>query len=167
MEIERKWLIDVNRIPYDLSKYESWEIEQAYISFNPTIRIRKISNLNSFVLTMKSPSKDKGLSREEYEMSITNDQYINLLNKIEGIVLKKTRYRIPYENKLIELDLFHDCYEGLGYIEIEFKTKEEAKAFIKPEWVLKELTSDSRYSNAALANKINLVYEEKTIWKKD
>ena len=61
MEIERKWLIDVNNIPYDLNSLDHDDIEQAYISFKPTIRIRKISNKGEYVLTIKSSSKDNGL----------------------------------------------------------------------------------------------------------
>ena len=39
MEIERKFL--VSAIPDKLESYNIKEIEQAYISTNPTIRIRK------------------------------------------------------------------------------------------------------------------------------
>ena len=38
-EIERKWLIE--KIPFDLKGYECLEIEQAYLSPSPTVRVRK------------------------------------------------------------------------------------------------------------------------------
>ena len=35
LEIERKFLVDVNKIPYDLLTLEKKEIEQGYILHNP------------------------------------------------------------------------------------------------------------------------------------
>lgn len=152
MEIERKWLIDINNIPYDLNAYEHLDIEQAYISFSPTIRIRKIENKNEFVLTIKSSSIDGGLSRQEYEIAITHKQYNELLLKKEGNILNKTRYIVPIDNGLImEIDIFAGALKGFGYMEIEFNSDVEAKLYKEPSWVKKELTYDSRYSNASLA----------------
>lgn len=151
MEIERKWLIDKNDIPYNLCDYEALIIEQAYISFEPTIRIRKIINKNDYILTIKSSSKDGGLSRQEYEIEITEKQYNDLLNKKEGIVLSKTRYRVAEGDYLMEIDLFHGMYEGLAYMEIEFNDVKKAKGYVEPIWVKQELTSNHNFSNAALA----------------
>ena len=156
MEIERKWLIDINNIPYNLNDYECLSIEQAYISFEPTIRIRKIANLNKYILTIKSSSIDGGLSRQEYEIDITNCQYEELLNKKEGNVLNKNRYKIPYNNYTLELDIFNGTYSGLAYIEIEFNTTEEAKSFVPLAWIKKELTGDKKFTNASLARGIDI-----------
>lgn len=156
MEIERKWLIDKNSIPYNLKDYDFWDVEQAYISFSPTIRIRRISNKNNCYLTIKSASIDNGLSRQEYELEISNEQYNNLLNKKEGLVLSKTRYRVPQGNLIMEIDFFHLDYEGFAYMEVEFESVEQANKYIAPDFVIKEITSDSRYSNASLAKRINL-----------
>lgn len=154
MEIERKWLININDIPFNLNELEHFDIEQAYISFNPTIRIRKISNINKYILTIKSSSKDNGLSREEKEIFISESEYKDLLNKKEGIVLSKTRYLKKIdESHFYEIDLFHDIYEGLAYMEVEFKDVNEANDYIAPEWALKELTSDRKFTNASLAKK--------------
>ena len=159
MEIERKWLIDINNIPYNLNDYEHLDIEQAYISFEPTIRIRKITNKKEYILTIKSSSKDGGLSRQEYEINITESEYNNLLLKKEGIVLSKTRYRVN-DGHLLEIDLFHNEYDGLAYMEIEFNSVQEAKEYVAPSWVKKELTRDRRFSNASLANKTFKLHEQ-------
>ena len=156
MEIERKWLIDIDSIPYDLSKLDYLDIEQAYISFNPTIRIRKISNLNEYILTIKSSSKDNGLSRQEYEINISEDEYNNLLSKKEGLTLSKTRYRVKQDKLLFEIDLFHKEYEGLAYMEIEFDSTEQANNYVAPSWVKRELTYDHNFTNAALAKGLDI-----------
>lgn len=154
MEIERKWLIDINNIPYNLNDYDHLVIEQAYISFNPTIRIRKISNLNEYILTIKSSSKDNGLSRLEYEINISKQEYDDLILKKEGIALNKTRYRVNDNNYLLEIDLFHNEYEGLAYMEIEFETVEQANSYVAPDWVIRELTYDHDFTNASLAKRL-------------
>lgn len=151
MEIERKWLIDKNNIPFDLSKYEYLEIEQAYVSFKPTIRIRRIINKDRYIFTMKSSSKDNGLSREEYEIDISSKMYAELYEKKKGLTLSKTRYKVPCDSHMMEIDLFHNEYESFAYMEIEFKTIEEAIAYKPPCWVVKELTGDKKYTNASLA----------------
>lgn len=156
MEIERKWLIDIDSIPYDLSKLDYLDIEQAYISFNPTIRIRKISNLNEYILTIKSSSKDNGLSRQEYEINISEDEYNNLLSKKEGLTLSKTRYKAKQDKLLFEIDLFHKEYEGLAYMEIEFESTEQANNYVAPSWVKRELTYDHNFTNAALAKGLDI-----------
>ena len=154
MEIERKWLIDSTKIPYDLNIYEHWDIEQAYISFKPTIRIRKIGNIDKYILTIKGSSSDNGLSRDEYEIYISEKEYNDLLNKTEGLILSKTRYRVPVGDLLMEIDFFHRDYEGLSYMEIEFENTEEANKFETPDWVIKELTYDKRFTNAKLAKSL-------------
>lgn len=156
MEIERKWLIEIKDIPYDLSKYESWEIEQAYISFSPTIRIRKIVNQNLGFLTIKSQSVDNGISREEFEFPISINQYNDLLKKKEGITLYKTRYLIPLNDLTLEIDIFHNDYEGLAYLEIEFDSVDQAKNFNTPDWIKKEVTNIGSYNNSSLARKKNI-----------
>lgn len=152
MEIERKWLIDKNNIPFNLNDYESFDINQAYISFSPTIRIRRIVNKNEYVLTIKSKSKDD-ISREEYEININEKEYEELIQKKEGIVISKTRYKVPFDSHILEIDIFHDDYEGLAYLEIEFDSIEEANAYTGPSWVIKEVTHDHMYSNSSLAKK--------------
>lgn len=156
MEIERKWLIDINNIPYNLNDYKPLLIEQAYISFSPTIRIRKITNKNEYILTIKSASIDGGLSRQEYELDISEDQYNKLLKKTEGNILNKNRYIIPYGEHTLELDVFNGYYKDLTYVEIEFKTVDEANQFVAPNWFKQELTGNKKFTNASLARGVDI-----------
>ena len=151
MEIERKWLIDKNKLPYDIGTLKHYEIVQAYISFSPTIRIRKIINYGRNILTIKGSSHDKGLSRQEYEIDITDKQFDSLMEKCEGLILYKTRYMVKEEDLLYEIDFFHEEYEGLAYMEIEFQDKEKARNYPDPAWAIRDVTYDKRFSNASLA----------------
>ena len=158
MEIERKWLIDKEKIPYDLEKLEAHEITQAYISFSPTIRIRRIKDLNRYILTMKGSSKDGGLSREEYEIDIDEKQFENLLKKCEGKIIHKTRYIVHEGDLKLEIDLFEKDYEGLSYLEIEFDDPERARNYPDPCYAIKDVTYDKRYTNASLAKGTDIEY---------
>ncbi|MGN1269412.1 MAG: CYTH domain-containing protein [Clostridia bacterium] len=150
-EIERKWLIKTEDIPYDLSKAEKYEIEQTYLNFSPEIRVRNINN-NEYILTTKCDSSIKGLEREEHEYLITKEEYNNLLTKKEGNTIYKTRYRFIDENDIeMEIDIFSGELEGLAYLEIEFVDIKSAENYQNPNWVIKDVTTDLLYKNGYLA----------------
>lgn len=148
MEIERKYLI--SQIPFSLENYEFHRIEQAYLCTDPVVRIRREDS--DFYMTYKS----KGLMvREEYNLPLTEESYNHLLQKADGNIISKKRYKIPYKNTngsyIIELDIFLDAFDGLILSEVEFKTEEEALAFIPPDWFGEDVTFSSKYHNSTLS----------------
>lgn len=150
-EIERKWLINVSEIPYNLEDGVEQKIVQTYLNFSPEIRIRNINNGEKYILTIKSNMSVDGLTREEKEYYISEEEYNNLLKKQEGNTITKTRYQIYDKGKIIEIDIFKNQLEGLAYMEVEFETEEKARAFENPSWVIKDVTNDIRYKNGYLA----------------
>ena len=150
-EIEKKWLIKVSDIPYDLSQAEKYEIVQTYLNFSPEIRVRNINN-NEYVLTIKCDTALKGLVREEHEWLISKEEYDNLLTKKEGKTITKTRYRFVDENGIeMEVDIFSGELEGLAYLEREFTDIESAENYKAPDWIIKDVTTDLNYKNGYLA----------------
>lgn len=151
MEIERKYL--VKEIPENIGQYHSSEIEQGYLSMEPVLRIRKIDD--QYILTYKSKTgvETRGdvCVNHETELALTKESYEHLREKIDGILIEKTRYRIGYNGHTIELDLFHGRYEGMVLAEIEFETVAESEKFVKPDWFGKNVSGDHRYTNAFLA----------------
>lgn len=151
IEIERKWLVDPNNIPYDLSNTEIFEIEQNYISFSPEIRIRRI-NGEFFSCTMKANMTTDGMTRDELEVYIEEDEYNELYKKKEGNTINKTRYQfLDEDGNLMCIDIFHGDLDGLAYMEIEFTSQEESNSYKEPDWVLMEVTADKNYKNGYLA----------------
>ena len=144
MEIERKFA--VKRFPEGLENYPYTEMEQAYLSVDPIVRVRQDGD--AFYLTYKGPGM---LSREEYNLPLNESSYRHLKEKRDGRVVKKRRYRIPFGPYTIELDVFHGAHEGLVMAEVEFPTVEEALAFTPPDWFGEEVTYDRRYHNSYLA----------------
>lgn len=147
MEIERKFI--VHDLPENLDTYPHSEIEQGYLCMDPVIRIRRMNR--QYFLTFKSRGL---LSRTESEFPLDKKAYDHLLPKIDGILIQKTRYKIPTDHGyVIELDVFHGEHEGLTMAEVEFPSEEAALEYESPPWFDDEVTFDSRYQNNNLANR--------------
>ena len=152
-EIERKWLIDKNKIPYNLKdkNVEVLDIQQTYICFDPEMRVRNYNNGESYEYTIKTNMTKDGLVRDETNIDINKKQYNNLIIKKEGNTIHKTRYQF-YENKqLIAIDIFHGDLDGLAYMEIEFPSIKESEEYKEPNWVIKDVTDNINYKNGHLA----------------
>ncbi len=153
MEIEKKFLI--KELPDSLDNYSHYEIEQAYISASPAIRIRKKSVFSdgnkslSYILTVKG----KGLiKREEFELLLEKNEYENLLKKAEGNIITKCRYLIPLAGGLtLELDIFEGVFKGLVMGEIEFPDEDSAKKYNPPAFIGREVTFDERFHNSVMS----------------
>lgn len=145
MEIERKFLIQT--LPENLDLYPHKEIEQGYINREPVVRIRRSDD--QYILTCKG----KGLMvREEFELPLTKEAFEHMKPKTDGIFIEKTRYLIPYNEKLtIELDIFHGSLAPLVLAEVEFGSVDEAASFIPPAWFGKDVTNSSEYHNSNLS----------------
>ncbi len=145
MEIERKFLIQT--LPENLDIYPHKEIEQGYINREPVVRIRRSDD--KYILTCKG----QGLMvREEFELPLTKEAFEHMKPKTDGIFIEKTRYLIPYNEKLtIELDIFHGSLAPLVLAEVEFDSVDEAASFIPPAWFGKDVTNSSEYHNSNLS----------------
>ena len=145
MEIERKYLI--RRLPENLSQYQCKKIAQGYICTNPVVRIRKSDD--EYYLTYKG----KGLmTREEYNLPLTQEGYEHMLPKIDGRLIEKSRYLIPLDGKLTaELDIFEGDLAPLIIVEVEFDSLDAANSFIPPEWFGEDVTESRKYHNSNLA----------------
>ena len=149
-EIERKY--GVKNLPNNLKIESIWNIEQVniYRDINTHIRIRKIEttyrkNHTNYIYTIKTKGdvKDNNYDigkKYEIENEISKEEYDELIkNKISKII-QKTRIVIPIENNLkVEMDVYYDYLEGFLTAEVEFENEEQAKKFIKPEWLGEEL----------------------------
>ena len=139
-EIERKFIVDPAKLPGNLSGID---YQQGYISINDSgvTRIRIIND--KAVLTIKSKTVE--ISRDEFEYDIPYKDALRLINLSQGEVIHKTRSVIEYENKTWEVDEFHGKNKGLWLAEIELT--DEKEDFIKPNWLMEEVSKDKKYYN--------------------
>lgn len=147
MEIERKFV--PVRLPENLEQYPSARMTQGYLCTDPVIRVRQEND--RFYITYKGSGL---LAHEEYNLPLTEEAFLHLLPKCDGIVITKTRYRFPVEGHpdlTAELDLFTGKLDGLVILEVEFPTKEAAEAFVPPVWYGNDVTADPSYHNSELS----------------
>ncbi|MBO5357280.1 MAG: adenylate cyclase [Clostridia bacterium] len=142
MEIERKFL--VKEIP-NLTNIEHKNIIQVYVT-NPKFRARKMDN--KYFITQKS---DGTLVREEIEWEITEQEWLSYYNKYKDVSVEKTRYFIPLDSYVAELDIYEGKNKGLLTVEVEFPSYEEAVRFTPPSWFGEDITEKLEYQNKNLA----------------
>jgi adenylate cyclase len=147
MEIERKFLINKEKLP---KLKDGKKLTQGYLSFhNPSIRIRMAED--EAFLTIKGSSHDGGISRSEFEYPVPLQDAKELLKECKSLLIIKTRYEIEHHGHIWELDIFEDDNRGLIIAEIELENANES--FVLPSWVTTEVSTDTRYTNATLAQK--------------
>jgi adenylate cyclase len=143
-EIERKFI--VADPPERLLEHGS-AIQQGYLSIEPVeVRIRSRDG-EAHELTVKSLG---GLARTEVELALTPDQFDELWPLV-GAVIEKTRYVADQDGRTLEVDVYGGTLDGLVVAEVEFPSEGEATTFIPPAWFGREVTTDLRFRNAALA----------------
>lgn len=151
MEIERRFLVkDLSSL--DLSQYKCKRIIQDYLYKDKFTAIRKrktvLDDNVSFTYTIKT--RKIGISVNELENEISEEEYNNLKVHPNFNHIDKTRYIIPYiDNLNIELDVFNDNFDGIVFAEIEFNSEEQAHSVKLPEWFGPEITNKLTNSDMA------------------
>lgn len=144
MEIERKFLL--KELPDNLDSYPVRHLEQGYLCTEPVVRIRRDND--KYELTYKG----KGcMIREEHNLPLTKESYEHLREKIDGRLIAKKRYMIPFQKYTIELDVFEGDLAPLTLAEVEFACEEEAQAFVAPNWFAEDVTFSKLYHNSFLS----------------
>lgn len=164
-EIERKFLIDhdmfmgVEVISRVIAPLTRTQISQGYLSRKPTVRVRHSStgpNRGQGFITVKGSGK---VTRDEWEYPIPEADALEMLT-LCGSVLAKNRYVVPVEvpgftHLKWEVDQFLTAgLKGLWVAEIELS--HQSDPFPKPSWLGKEVSYNSKYSNAYLARTLKI-----------
>ena len=145
IEIERKFI--PKYLPDNLEQYPFHEIEQGYLCTTPVVRIRRLDE--QYFLTYKSCGL---MEHAEYELPLTEEGYLHLRNKTDGILITKRRYLIPLDDShTIELDIFRGFFEGVTLAEVEFSSTTDAEQFTPPEWFGTDVTYDIRFHNSEMS----------------
>lgn len=160
IEIERKYLI---RMP-DAARLSAmpgcvqWEIVQTYLKMGEngeTRRVRRIltGGKEQFFHTVKR--RISCLSSEENEREISAAEYAELLLEKDTarMPVEKTRYRIPYMDQLLEIDIY-SFWQDRATLEIELE--DEAQKLHLPGWidVVRDVSADYAYKNSMLAHHV-------------
>lgn len=152
VEIERKFLIDPEKIPFKLEDYEYEDMIQGYISGynNFTYRLRKSKQggKTEYFQTIKG----KGYKlRSEFEINLSEKDFDKMWILCKDITISKHRYHVPYGGKILYLDEYKGPVKGLYTLEIEFDNEDDCDDYKPSYWFGPEVTYDSRFTNSQLA----------------
>lgn len=146
VEIERKYL--VKSMDWQGMADAGTRFMQGYMANTEKVAIRvRVAGKQAW-LALKSASA--GIRRLEFEYSLPVADAIQMLNEFcLGQVIQKTRYRLPLDGHVWEIDVFHGANEGLVLAEIELENEQES--FTLPDWIGTEVSGDKRYYNSYLS----------------
>lgn len=157
-EIERKFLIAMPSEHWlNTVSDRKLEILQTYLLSDEieSARVRQVveNGVSSFYYTIKK--KISMIKRLETESEITKEMYENFLKKSDPSRrrIQKVRYCVPYQNHVFEIDIF-PFWNDKAFLEVELSSESEMFSLPPEICVLREVTEDKRYTNAALAKEI-------------
>lgn len=157
-EIERKFLICFPDMAYLQANGQESHITQTYLlrpaeGKNARLRAREAAGKLVYTHTVKTRIND--LRRIEDEREICEEEYRELLRLAdpERRTIHKTRWVLPYEGQILEIDMF-PFWDDRAILEIELED-ESQPVKIPPELkIIREVTADRRYTNAAMSREI-------------
>ncbi len=141
-EIERKFLV----------KEGSWrnakgtQYRQGYLNSLKERVVRVRTKNDKGYLTIKGLTV--GATRLEFEYEIPRRDADQLLDICEKPLIEKTRFKVVERGFVWEIDEFFGENQGLIVAEIELESEDQD--FLRPDWVLEEVTGDPRYFNSNL-----------------
>lgn len=154
MQVQKKYLL--KGVPgFAGNSVKLQQIVQGYlaISEDREDRIRSIDS-QQFTRTTKVGS---GQTRKTYERTINEAEFNQLMKKITGRQIVKTRYKLTESAVGLAIDQFTGSGDlsGLCLLEIDFADSAQIAQFELPKWlesfVEKEVTEDRTFSNRYLA----------------
>ena len=145
-EIERKFLVSGQR--WRTFANEGVAIRQAYIvaQDDRSLRVR-IYGDGRARLTIKVGHT--ALVRDEYEVEISREEAEDMLRHAIGNVIEKVRYKVAHEGHVWEIDVYDGVHRGLVIAEVELSSIHDEPDM--PNWVGREVTGESQYSNQSMA----------------
>lgn len=145
LEIERKFLMD--GFPIGLPLVREVEIEQGYLSIDPEIRLHRATDIvtgkSECWLTIKGEGE---LVRTEHKTRVDEDFYFDAADFMKGPMIQK-KYR-AYKLGPWKLEVAHvdpGMPRSFFYGEVEFPTERDAREFIVPKYLGREITFNEDY----------------------
>ncbi|MBR0160590.1 MAG: hypothetical protein IJQ02_04820 [Oscillospiraceae bacterium] len=156
LEIERKYLVHMPDVLYleSLPNCRRADIVQTYLLTEPdqTLRVRRWTEAGKSVYYRTLKRKLTNMTRIELEEEISEQEYCELLVQADPArrPITKTRYCLEYRGQLFEIDIF-PFWTDQALMEIELLSEDQDIVFPPEIQIIREVTDDGGYTNAALA----------------
>lgn len=156
-EIERKYLIRYPDMELLNSRAEKTEITQIYLKTRDgrTERVRKRGFDGAYVYTHTQKTRISDVKRIELEREISEEEYTHLLEDADPArsVIQKDRYCLAYREQMFEIDVY-PFWNDRAIMEIELDDEGQEIIFPPEIQIIREVTSDKRYTNSSLAKQV-------------
>ena len=157
-EIERKYLIRRPAEAWLEANCQGTDIIQTYLKTEApghSDRVRRRAGKNGVVYTHTVKRRITDLRREEQEREIDEAEYQTLLQRAdpERRSIEKRRYVLAYDGKEFEIDVY-PFWQDKAVMEIELSEETETVKLPPEIEIIRDVTADRRYTNAALAREI-------------
>lgn len=155
-EIERKYLIEYPDIKWleSLRNCRKIEIIQTYLNSDngEETRVRQRGVDGNYVYYLTTKKNAGGIKRIETERRLSEKEYLRLLMNADPTrrPIRKDRYCLMYENQYFEIDIY-PFWNDKAIVEIGIREEDQKIAFLKGFKIIREVTDDEAYKNAALA----------------
>ena len=157
-EIERKFLIRYPSRELLEKCGDITDIEQTYLvrtEQGRSARVRKRGRDGRYVYTYTEKERISDLRRIEDEREVSAEEYRELLKRADSSreVIRKKRCCLEYMGRIFEIDIL-PFWDDRAVMEIELDSEEDAVAFPEDIEIIREISSDRRYTNSAMAKRI-------------
>jgi CYTH domain-containing protein len=145
-EREQRWVL--NRLPTGV--VDPVEIRDLYLR-DTQLRLRKIESPEEVIWKLGQKIRLRPESPEIVKMTnvYLDEHEYQVLLKLEGAQLLKTRWHWTWEHRRLSVDVFGGHLKGLVLAEIELDSDESLLGL--PNGALVDVTRDDRFSGGALA----------------
>jgi hypothetical protein len=146
-EREQRWVL--NGIPAEV--VDPVGIQDHYLR-HTQLRLRRMESLEGVIWKLGQKVRLQPESPEIVKMTnmYLEEHEYQVLLKLEGAQLLKTRWHWTWERRRLSVDVFSGHLEGLVLAEIELESGESLLGL--PEGALADVTQDDRFSGGALAS---------------
>ena len=157
LEIERKFLIKYPNIRWleTQASCRKVDIIQTYLTANgdDELRIRQRGENGSYIYYKTLKRRISDTTRTEIEQRLSQEDYLRLLMEADPTKrpIRKTRYCLTYDNQYFEIDVY-PFWSDKAIVEIELSDENAEIHLPKELKIIKEVTDDPSYQNAALAS---------------
>lgn len=155
-EIERKFLIEYPDIDELLSLpyCRRTEIIQTYLlsGNGDEVRVRQRGCDGNYIYSLTTKRAVSGVKRVEIERRLTQEEYLRCLMRADPArrPIRKDRYCLTYAGQYFEIDVY-PFWQDKAIMEIELSDEQTPIVFPPQIRVIREVTEDASFKNAALA----------------
>ena len=159
LEIERKFLIEYPDVKWleSLPNCRKVDIIQTYLLARDgdELRVRQRGENGNYIYFKTCKRCIDGMKRVEIEERLSQEEYLRLLMEADPAKrpIRKTRYCLTWDNQYFEIDLY-PFWDDKAIAEIELSDENADIRFPAAIKVIREVTDDASYKNAALAGGI-------------